>query len=77
MNHTYKMKYASYLETLTQEQRNAELISSVTKGIKRSAGKKLDEQVDFPNTTIPFFPFSLIYLFFLGGRKEIESRSKS
>lgn len=50
MNHTYKMKYASYLETLTEEQRNAELISSVTKGVKRTVGKK-DEQV---RTTPPY-----------------------
>ena len=46
MNHTYKMKYASYLETLTQEQRSAELISSVSKGLKRAAGKKQDEKVN-------------------------------
>jgi upstream-binding transcription factor len=45
MNYAYKMKYASYLETLTPEQRNAELISSVSKNMKRIAGKKVDEQV--------------------------------
>ena len=46
MNYTYKMKYASYLETLTPEQRNAELISSVTRGTKRGAPKMTDQQVN-------------------------------
>jgi upstream-binding transcription factor len=46
MNYAYKMKYASYLETLTPEQRNAELLSSVGKNLKRMAAKKAeDEQV--------------------------------
>ena len=45
MNYSYKMKYASYLETLTPEQRNAELVSSVGKNMKRTAGQKADEQV--------------------------------
>lgn len=44
LNHFYKMKYASYLETLTPEQRNAELISSVSKNMKRVAGKKGEEE---------------------------------
>ena len=43
MNYSYKMKYASYLETLTPEQRNAELVSSVAKGMKRPSVKKVDE----------------------------------
>ncbi|XP_046643236.1 nucleolar transcription factor 1-like isoform X2 [Daphnia pulicaria] len=43
MNYAYKMKYASYLETLTPEQRNAELLSSVGKNLKRMAAKKAED----------------------------------
>ncbi|XP_046440681.1 nucleolar transcription factor 1-like isoform X1 [Daphnia pulex] len=43
MNYAYKMKYASYLETLTPEQRNAELLSSVGKNLKRMAAKKTED----------------------------------
>ncbi|KAI9557323.1 hypothetical protein GHT06_017151 [Daphnia sinensis] len=44
LNHLYKMKYAAYLETLTPEQRNAELLSSVSNQMKRIAGKKAEEE---------------------------------
>jgi upstream-binding transcription factor len=43
MNYSYKMKYASYLETLTPEQRNAELSSSAGKNLKRMAAKKAED----------------------------------
>ena len=42
---SYKEKYASYLETLTPEQRNAELVRSLGKNVKRAASEKTDEQV--------------------------------
>jgi len=56
MNNSYKMKYASYIATLTPEQRKAELMGSLGKNLKRSAaGQKGDEHVKI---------FSKIYLFY-------------
>ena len=39
------MKYASYLETLTPEQKITELVNSAGKSVKRTAGKKALKQV--------------------------------
>jgi hypothetical protein len=39
------MKYASYLETLTPEQKNTELENSARKSMKRTADKKALKQV--------------------------------
>lgn len=54
MNYAYKMKYATYLETLTPEQRNAELLNSVPKGTKRTAKKTQDDDVRFPTVHISY-----------------------
>jgi hypothetical protein len=50
------MKYAAYLETLTPEQRNAELISTVSKNVKRAAVKLEEEQV---NNLMNIFDFTI------------------
>lgn len=50
------MKYAAYLETLTPEQRNAELISTVSKNVKRAAVKLGEEQV---NNLMNIFDFAI------------------
>ena len=42
---SYKMEYASYLESLQPEQREAELMSSQPKGVKRGASPKKAKQV--------------------------------
>ncbi len=74
MNHTYKMKYASYLETLTEEQRNAELISSVTKGVKRTVGKK-DEQVrTTPPYVVAILNFVILYCQAAGKKLKVNSK---
>lgn len=39
------MKYAAYLESLTPEQRSAELVLTLSKGMKRPNAKKLDDEV--------------------------------
>jgi hypothetical protein len=51
----YKKKYASYIATLTPQQRNAELIGSRGQKRKRSAAGQKDDQVK---------SFSAMYLFF-------------
>ena len=43
MSQAYIMEYASYLETLTEQERCAE--RSVSKGKKKTVSKQLDEKV--------------------------------
>ena len=64
MNNSYKMKYASYIATLTPEQRKAELMGSLAKNLKRSAaGQKGDEHVKiFSKIFLLFFYFKLLTL---------------
>ncbi len=45
MSNVYQKKYASFFETLTPEQRRAELIGSLGKNRKRTAAGQKDDQV--------------------------------
>jgi len=68
MNYSYKMKYASYLETLTPEQQNAELSSSVGKNLKRMAAKKTEDgQVMLKLNFLPFNHIKYDFFFSAGG----------
>jgi hypothetical protein len=60
MCHSYKIKYASYLESLIPEQRNIELGYSGGKNLKRTADKKEDKEVNIMQFILVEFSSSFL-----------------